>query len=220
MKTHHPHARRRRARGAYVVVALFMGVLLAAFFRVQVLRSNTWQLRADSNRLRQLPVPAPRGTIYDRNGRILADNVPGYAITLLPGHPDSVRSTLERMSRYMELSPARIDRLVADLRRYGTEVVVDSDADFEVVSALEERRTGFPDVYIEMRPRRRYLLGEAAGHVLGYVGEITSDELESESFAGERYDPGMVVGKTGIEREYEARLQGRRGLRYVEVDAR
>ena len=94
MKTHHPLARRARAQGAYVIIVLFMGALAAAFFRVQVLRSTAWQLRAESNRLRQLPVPAPRGTIYDREGRILADNVPGYAITLLPGPPDSIRATL------------------------------------------------------------------------------------------------------------------------------
>lgn len=220
MKLFHPHARRMRAQGAVVGLALLMGLLLASFFRVQVLGSSTWTLRAESNRLRQLPVPAPRGTIYDRNGEIVADNVPGYAITLLPGPPDSIRATLERMSRYMELSPETIDRLVAQLRRYGREVVVDADADFQVVSALEERRSEFPDVYIEMRPKRRYLAGAATAHVLGYVGEVTADELASEDFPGGRYEQGMVVGKTGIERQYEAQLQGDRGLRYVEVDAR
>lgn len=220
MKVHHPIARRSRAQGAYVIITLFMAALGIAFFRVQILRSTTWELRAESNRLRQLPVPAPRGTIYDRNGMILADNVPGYAIILLPAPPDSIRAALERMQDFVGVSDARIDRLVADLRRYGTEVVVDADADFEVVSALEERRSDFPDVYIEMRPRRRYLAGTAAGHVLGYVGEITRDELDGDRFSDERYQQGMVVGKTGIERQYEAMLQGRRGLRYVEQDAR
>jgi penicillin-binding protein 2 len=127
---------------------------------------------------------------------------------------------LDRMSRYVELSPERIDALVAELRRYGREVVVDSDADFEVVSVLEERRSEFPNIHIEMRPRRRYVAGAAASHVLGYVGEITQEELDSEAFKDPRYEPGMTVGKTGIERQYEARLQGRRGLKYVEVDAR
>lgn len=220
MKLDHPLARRRRANGAYVIVVLFMSTLIASFFRIQVLRSDQWELQAESNRLRQLPVAAPRGTIYDRNGTILADNVPGYAIILLPGPPDSIRSTLERMAQYVDLPPERIDRLVTTLRRYGTEVVVDADADFETVSALEERRTEFPDVYIEMRPRRRYPSGEAMGHVLGYVGEITASELELEDFAGDRYAQGMVVGKTGIERQYEPVLQGTRGIRYVEVDAR
>ena len=198
MKVFHPHARRVRAQGAQAGLILFVAVLLGAFFRVQVLGSSAWALRAESNRLRQLPVPAPRGTIYDRNGEIMADNVPGYAITLLPGPPDSIRATLNRMSRYLPLSEARIDALVAELRRYGTEVVVDADADFQVVSALEERRSEFPDVYIEMRPRRRYLAGVATSHVLGYVGEITADELASESFPRPRYVQGMVVGVLSV----------------------
>ena len=198
-----------------------MGILTVAFFRLQVLRSNTWELRAESNRIRQLPIPAPRGTIYDRNGRVIADNVPGYAITLLPGPPDSIRATLNQMSQYMEISGERIESLLAFLTRYGRQpLVVDADADFAVVSALQERRTEFPKVHIEMRPRRRYFGGETAAHILGYVGEITADELESADFSQDLYEQGMVVGKTGVEKQYESILQGRRGLKYVEVDAR
>jgi penicillin-binding protein 2 len=203
-----------------VVTALLVALLIGAFFRVQVVGSSMWVLRAQSNRLRHLPIPAPRGTIYDRNGDILADNAPGYAVTLLPGPADSIRATLGRLAPYMDLSPARIDRLLEDLRRYGRELVVDADADFAVVSALEERRSEFPNVFVEMRPRRRYLAGPAAAHVLGYVGEITANELESDAFPGHLYEQGMTVGKTGLEREYEVQLQGGRGLRYVEVDAR
>ncbi|MDX1493087.1 MAG: penicillin-binding protein 2 [Longimicrobiales bacterium] len=217
---HHPQQLRRRAFGAYVAIALLMGTLIFAFFRIQVLGSSTWELQAESNRVRILPIPAPRGTIYDRNGKIVADNVPGYSITILPGPRDSVRATLERMAEYVELSDARIEELMSTLRAYGREVVVDANADFADVAALEERRADFPGVYVDMRPRRRYLMGEAGGHVTGYVGEITAEELGSETFPPERYDPGMVVGKIGIERQYERRLQGEQGTRYVEFDAR
>ncbi len=215
-----PHERRRRAQGAYAVIAVFMGTLALAFFRIQVLRSSVWKLKAESNRLRQLPVMAPRGTIYDRDGQILADNVPGYAITVLPGPPDSIRHTLQRLSGYVSLSPQRIDQLVHELQRYGTQVVVDADASFAMVSALEERRAEFPNVYIEMHPRRRYPGGAATAHVVGYVGEITQQELGTAEFPSDRYQPGMIVGKTGIELEYEHLLQGTPGVRYVEVDAR
>jgi penicillin-binding protein 2 len=68
-----------------------------------VLRSSTWELRAESNRIRQVPVPAPRGTIYDRNGRILADNAPGYAITLVPMPRDSARAVLGRLAEHIDL---------------------------------------------------------------------------------------------------------------------
>ena len=220
MSLHLPHERQKRATGAYAVLALFLAILGIAFFRIQVLRSSTWELRAESNRIRQLPVPTPRGIIYDREGRILADNVPGYAITLLPGPLDSARATLDRISRYVDLPASEVERVLTTMSRFGREVVVDADAPFEVVSAIQERRAEFPGVYVEMRPRRRYVLGAAGGHVLGYVGEVTAEELDSEVFPSDRYTRGMIVGKTGIEKQYEAQLQGRQGLKYVEFDAR
>jgi penicillin-binding protein 2 len=220
MSVHLPHERRRRAFGAHLATGLILGVLVVAFVRIQVVGSSTWELRAASNRIRTLPVPAPRGTIYDRYGEIVADNVPGYSVTILPGPADSVRSTLRRMAEHMNLSEERIAQVLETLRAYGREVVVDADADFEVVSALEERRADFPGVYVEMRPRRRYLLGDAAGHVTGYVGEITAEELATPSFPDSLYEAGMVVGKIGIERQYERLLQGVAGVRYVEFDAR
>jgi penicillin-binding protein 2 len=220
VNVHHPHALRRRAAGAYIGLAVMMVILLIGFFRIQVLRGEEAMLRAASNRIRTLPVPAPRGTIFDRNGAIIADNVPGYQVTILPAPPDSVRATLGRMARYMHLSDARIDRVMRTLQAYGREVVVDTDASFEAVAALEERRSQFPGVYVEMRPRRRYQMGGAGGHVTGYVGEITRGELDSDDFAGDRYEAGMIVGKIGIEKQYEASLQGIQGIRTVEFDAR
>ena len=96
MKTQHPHARRRRALGAQAALLLLFGVLSATFFRVQVLASSTYKLQAEENRLKRLDVPAPRGTIFDRNGRIIADNVPGYAVTILPASRDLPASYEQR----------------------------------------------------------------------------------------------------------------------------
>jgi penicillin-binding protein 2 len=220
MNVFHPHNRRRRARGAYIVLSVVVGILVFGFFRVQILRSSTWELRAESNRIRRLPIPAPRGTLYDRDGRILADNVPGYAITLLPMSRDSARVVLERLAAHIVLPAARIDRAITTLGRFGREVVVDADASFEAVSVIEENRGLFPGIYVEMRPRRRYVLGEAAAHVLGYVGEITAEELSSPEFLFDGYDQGMVVGKLGVEKQYERVVQGRTGWKYVEFDAR
>jgi penicillin-binding protein 2 len=201
---YHPHELQRRALGGYVATGALVGVLLIGFFRIQVLLGEEHRLKAASNRVRTLPVPAPRGTVYDRNGRILADNVPGYQVTILPGPTREVRATLEAMSEHMDLSEERINRVIRTLEAYGREVVVDSDADFSEVAAIEERRVDFPGVYIEMRPRRRYAIGGAAGHITGYVGEITAEELGSESFPDSIYEAGMLVGKIGIEGQYVA----------------
>ena len=221
MKIRHPHERRRRAEVALVVVVCLLGGLGLAFFRVQVLGSSTYMLQAESNRLRALPVPAPRGTIFDRNGQVVADNVPGYSVTVLYERSDSAQATLERLSPYLALTPEDVVRLMRTVERYPRQpLVVDMDADFRSVSRLEERRSEFPNVFIEMRPKRRYLSGPAVAHLVGYLGEITGDELTAPAFPDDRYEQGMVVGKTGIERQYESKLQGESGIRYVEVDAR
>lgn len=220
MKVNHPHARRTRATIAGVVVAVCMAALAAAFFRIQVLRADAYALRAESNRLRPLDIPAPRGRIFDRNGLLIAENVPGYGVTLLPGPLDTMRATLERLEPLMPLR-ADVETLMQIARRdRGLPLVVASSADFEDVAALEERRAEFPSVYVESKPLRRYDGGEAVGHVMGYVGEIDPGELDSEFYSADHYEQGLVVGKTGIERQYEHLLQGRKGVRYVEVDAR
>ena len=218
MKLDHPIARRRRGRGGQVVVAVLMGSLVLAFFRAQVLRSDDWKLQSESNRLRPLPVPAPRGTLFDRNGKVLADNVPGYSVVLLPGHRDTIEATLDRLQPHLNLTPGRLEYLKGQARLYPRRpLVVKVNAEFTEASALEERRSDFPGLYLEMRPRRRYLAGRELAHVLGYLGEVTSAELEDERF--KEYEAGMIVGKEGIERQYEVELQGEQGYRYVEVDA-
>ncbi|MBT8336708.1 MAG: penicillin-binding protein 2 [Gemmatimonadetes bacterium] len=223
MNPNHPLARGHRVRLLYGVLVGLMGLLALAFFRVQVLGSSTYQLTAESNRLRPLDLPPPRGTVFDRNGAIIADNVPGYAITLLPAPPDSMIVTLARMAPHLPSLDARMERLVAEARasRGIRPVLVDPDATYEEAAALEERRAEFPGVYIDSRPVRRYEAGAAVGHLMGYIGEITADELESPFYEREPYEQGLIVGKgVGIERQYEHLLQGRKGVRYVEVDAR
>ncbi|MCA9736455.1 MAG: penicillin-binding protein 2 [Gemmatimonadota bacterium] len=218
MNHDHPHERRRRARIAGGIVAACLGVLGLASFRLQVVGSDQWVLQSESNRLRPLPLPPPRGTLFDRNDNILAESVPGYEVTLLPGPADSMHAVLRRIAPYLELSEPRIESLMNTVRRYPRQpLLVERDASFDAVAALEERRAMFPSVFIDMRPKRRYPAGAATAHVLGYVGEINQNELDRPEFDG--YEPRMIVGKEGIERAYERRLQGQYGVRYVEVDA-
>ncbi len=216
LKAHHPHRRRRRARVATGIIGLVIGAVALQFFRVQVLQSSDYKLQAESNRLRPLPIPAPRGTIYDRNGLIIADNIPGYAVYVLAAPRDSMRVALRRLQLVLDLSQPRIELLEARIRR-NQPLLVDVDADLDAVAALEERGSEFPGIYIEMRPKRRYRSGAAIGHALGFVAEIAADELAMPRFRG--YEQGILVGKAGIERQYEELLQGTRGVRILEVDA-
>ncbi len=218
MNTYHYHQRRLRAVQARLVVTTLLGLLVAVFFRAQVHSSDDWSLQSESNRLRPLTLPAPRGTILDRAGRPLADNVPGYSVSILPAVPDSVLSTLERVRRFLEIGEEHYGRLREQARAGGAQpMLVSLDAPFDAVAAIEARRAIFPRVLIETRPKRRYPAGEVGAHVVGSVGEINRTELDSPEFEGA--EPGLIVGRSGIEWQYESSLRGEAGVRYVEVDA-
>ncbi|MCL7938581.1 MAG: penicillin-binding protein 2 [marine benthic group bacterium] len=211
--------RSRRARLALGALYASIGLLAIAFFRLQVVGQEEYTLQSTQNRLRAISVPPPRGSIYDRRGRLLAENVPGYSLALLPGSPDSARATLERLAPWLELNSERIEELHERFRqRPGTALLVDDDLEPAVVAAIEERRPQFRMVLIDTHPSRRYPPGSSIGHVIGYVSEISESELEIPDF--ETYEAGRIIGKKGIERQYELELGGEPGVRFVEVDAR
>ena len=218
MSPRNPQRVRVPATRARIVVVAMLGVLVAVLFRAQVLRSSDWLLQSQSNRLRALTIPAPRGIIRDRDGRVLADNVPGYSVSIIPDRPDSMVSTLRRLREHLELEDARFEVLSAQARAGPPRpLLVTVDAPFDAVAALQERRSSFPRLLIETRPKRRYPAGPVGGHVIGYVGEINEGEVEAREAEGA--EPGWIVGRSGIEAQYESTLQGRPGIRYVEVDA-
>lgn len=210
--------RRQRGRIALAGLAVALAVLLSTFFRLQILRSSQYQLRSQENRLRAIRVPAPRGTIYDRNGLVVAENVPGYVISLLPGRRDTIAATLRRLRPHLGMEPEEEEELLAKSRaRPNDPLVLRDNAAFGQVAFIEQRRPEFRRVVVEMRPHRRYPAGRSIAHLIGYVGEISETELEQPRFEG--YEPGREIGKDGIERQYEAQLAGDPGVRYVEVNA-
>ncbi|HSJ25094.1 MAG TPA: penicillin-binding protein 2 [Longimicrobiales bacterium] len=210
--------RMRRSRGARVFVFAAIVYLLTALVRLQVVEGEQYALTAKNNRLRELPVPAPRGTIYDRHGRVVAENIPGYSIQLMPSHADSMAAQIERLKPVLGLSDAEVER---GRRRWQRQrhlpLVLMADAPESAVAALAERHHQFPTVIVSEYARRHYPAGGAAAHFLGYIGEVSEAELELERFAG--YQPGRLVGKAGLERQYEEWLAGEPGKRFLEVDA-
>ncbi len=212
------HWRTRGPLARWLVLLVILG-LAAGFFRIQILKYTTYALRSDENRIRALEIPAARGTIYDRHGRVLAENVPGYSISVLPLSEDSLRVALEKLAGVLGHSGEKVDRLIDTYRqRPNRAITVESDASFAEVSAIEERRARLPGgIVVEAAPKRHYPWGPILAHVIGYVGEISDAALTLPEFEG--YRPGSTVGQTGIERVYDRVLAGTAGVRYVEVNA-
>src|SRR5216117_427769 len=218
MSSFHPHLLDRRLRVARAVVWLVIGVFVVVFFRTQILEHGKYRLQSELNRLRPIPLPAPRGLIMDRNGKVLAENVPGYTVSLLPGDEDSLRATLRRLAPLVKLDSAELTRvLLRHSRAPYLPVTVLPSAKFELVSALEERRVIFPGLLIQPEPKRHYPDSSLVAHLVGYVGEVTEAERGQRRFTGVRL--GGVVGKDGLERQYDDSLRGADGVRFVEVSA-
>jgi penicillin-binding protein 2 len=215
----HPHLLDRRLGAAQKAVWLVLGIMVLSFFRTQILGHGKYQLQSETNRLRPIPLPAPRGVIFDRNGRVLAENVPGYTVSLLPGTVANLRATLERIAPIAHLDSAEMERVMQRARRapYQPALVL-GDAPFPVISALEERRVEIPGLLIQAEPKRYYPDTAIVAHLVGYVGEVTEGERATKRFAMVRL--GGLVGKDGLEREYDDSLRGSEGVRFVEVSAR
>ena len=215
----HPNDVARRARAAAIISSGLILFLIGAFFRAQILRNQQWVLMSEENRLREVPIAAPRGTIYDRKGKIIAENVVGYTVSVLAQSEDSLRGTLRRLGGTIQLTPQQADLAVRRYRRAPTRpTVIFNDASFDVVSVLEEHRVDFPSLIIMSAPKRFYPDGPAVAPFVGFVNEINEAELALPEYAS--YKAGQQIGKQGLEKEYEAVLHGREGSRYVEVDAR
>src|ERR1051325_11202482 len=160
-----------------------------------------------------------RGVSYDRNGDVLAENGPGYTVWLLPGPEADLRATLARIAPIANIDSVEIERVIQRARRAPHQpALVLGDAPFGVVSALEERRVAIPGLVIQAEPKRFYPDSGVLEHLLGYVGEVTEAERATKRFASIRL--GGLLGKDGLEREYDSTLRGDEGLRFVEVSAR
>ncbi len=215
----HPNDVVKRGRVAGMLVSGVLLFLMGAFFRSQVLNHAKYDMQSKTNRLRELPLPAPRGVIFDRNNKVIADNVIGYSVSVLAMKEDTLRAVLQRLNGTISITPAQIELAVRRFKRAPTRpTVIIADASFDVVSVLEEHRAQFPGLIIQSAPRRFYPDGPAVASFVGYIGEVSESELAQSTYS--EYKSGQQVGKQGLEKQYESLLRGKEGSQYVEVDAR
>jgi penicillin-binding protein 2 len=210
--------RLQRSTIARLLLALSFLVLVGAAGRLQVLNVDTYATIAKNNRLREVIVPAPRGTIYDRHGLVIAENVVGYRISIMPGNRDSMNAQLKRLQPVIGISDQDLERATNKwLRAPHLPMVVMADASIDAVAHLEEQRALYPGVLVHEYAKRHYPSGNAVAHIIGYVSEIDDRELKLPKFAG--YQQGWWVGKTGLESQYEQVIGGTPGSKYLEIDA-
>lgn len=213
-----PVSRNRRARTARVCLTVSLCLLGATFFRLQILQHRVHAERSTHNQVRTIPLPAPRGILYDRYGEVIAENLPAYSVSLLPPSEEALERGMEKIGPILGLDA----EVVAELARQyslapGQPILIDDDVDYRTLSLLEEKRSDVAGLLLQAKPRRVYPAGRATAHLTGYVAQISETELAEREDVG--YSAGDIIGKTGLERVYEEEIRGEKGAEYLEVDA-
>ncbi len=201
------------------VILTLMFSLVSRFFYLQVYAHEIYEKKAEVNRIRAIPLNAPRGLILDRNNEIIVDNYPTYVLTAIPGEMVDKEKNFKIISRSTGIST---DILEANYKKYFRgrflPVRLAKDLTFDQLSRIEEHKQELTGInYVQFH--ERYFPGNINGsHILGYVKEV-DQSLLSELDENEEYIYGDLVGWRGLEKEYESILRGEKGARFVEVDA-
>jgi penicillin-binding protein 2 len=210
---------RQRLTMLSVLVLVLFVALSSRLWYLQVLAGERYGDLAEGNRVRQVVVEAPRGRILDAKGRVVVRNRAAWAVTVKPTElGDRRREVLGRLARLLDTTRARLEARIADYTGSPLRgIPVAEDVPTRQLFYLTEHADRFPGVAPEVLALREYPAGAAAAHVLGYVGEISAEELKQRRFR--RYEAGDIIGKAGVELTYDQWLRGRDGVQDLEVNA-
>ena len=212
-------SKRRILLLSFVVGAIFF-LLLLRLWHLQILNADDYRSMSENNRLRFVPVAASRGVIMDRNGKVLVSNRPSFSLAVVPQEIRDKDPLLNELASLLGLDRAELaerwEKGKGRARYYP--IVLASNISRDQVEIVEENHLRLPGIEIEMKPVREYTSGILAAHLLGYIGEVSEEELNSKAY--EDYNLGDYIGKNGIERGLEIELHGVDGGRRLEVDAR
>ena len=213
-----------RVAAIQVVGFILLTILGVRLYHLQIVRGDYYSDRAESQRVRRIPIPAPRGAIFDRNGKLLVDSQPTYNVVLSnePLKSINVNDRIDDYSKGLNLDRQFVvERLNLIKQQNEFEAMVLKDnVGIEDISWVESHSLEFPELRVELQPQRFYPLGTVLAHVLGYVAEISPKQLADPETQAKGFRPGDIVGKGGLEQYYDEYLRGRPGYRKVLVDSR
>ena len=198
-----------------VVCLVLFAVLLGRMVYLQLWRGDYYAKQSDGNRLRQSRILAPRGIIYDSEGKELVNNLPGYAV-VLQKQSSYKPEILQRLSNLLQMPVEEINAKIKASENFYEPIMLKNNLDQQMVTKIEEQRRYMPEVMLSVQPIRNYPYHELAVHALGYVGEVSSYEIEQGLF--KNISQGSLVGKGGLEKSYDKYLRGEDGAFMEEVD--
>lgn len=215
---------RARIRSIHIIVMILLGIIGARLYLLQVLRGEYYSERAEMQRIRLLPIAAPRGVIYDRNGKVLVDSQPIFNIIMsredvkdlnLSDYIEPISAGLKIDREYLK---ERFDQIKSQPKFES--IRIKESANSADIGWVEAHTLEYPELRIEQQPQRLYPSNGVLAHVLGFVGEISPDQLDKPEYKDKGYKPGDIIGKDGLEATYDNFLRGHDGYRKVLVDSR
>ena len=203
----------------YVVLFIFL-LLAYGLWRLQVMQSDKYSLLAEQNRVRNVPILAPRGKILDREGRIIVDNYPSFSALLLRDSSRDLNADVDAIARGLHLNAEEVRQRIRHFSAmpHYQPIFLKEDITPDELAFIEAHKNELPELDTIMAHRRLYPRNGFIAHLIGYVGEVTEDMLNQPQF--ELYNPGDVVGVSGVEKQYNSVLMGKNGSRRAIVDSR
>jgi penicillin-binding protein 2 len=214
---------RVRLRIIQAFVLVLLGVLCLRLYKLQIIDGKRYANVAENQRIRLLPIPAPRGVIFDRNGRLLVDSRPIYSVILSREVTKSIDySLIKPLSEGLLIDEAFLRERFDQVRSQPAfeSILIKESALPADIAWVDAHQLEFPTLRVEQIPQRRYPENGQLAHTLGYVGEISPEQLKQPQFSENGYKPGDIIGQEGLEAVYDQYLRGRDGYRKVIVDSR
>lgn len=210
---------KQRLNGVMFCVFAAFTVLMARLFYLQIIEGDEYRRLSENNCIRLQTIDAPRGLIFDRKKRLLVDNRPSFDLSLVMKDAKPVEETIEKLTRYTGIPKEELMEEITSNKRHPfyKPLLLKRDIGRDALAAIKSHAYDLPGIFVDVRPVRNYIYEQSAAHVLGYMSEISSEELKSGRYPKHRQ--GDFIGKFGVEKAYEDLLRGQRGGQQVEVDA-
>jgi penicillin-binding protein 2 len=214
-----------RYRFLYIAVLLFLLVMVARLWHLQLYNGRLFKAYAEKNRMWQEKDFAPRGMIFDRNGKLLVDNKLAFDVVIRPQYLEGGDQIINKLSDFLGMAPADIKFKLAKASKLPLfyPIVIAQDVDRDKVALVESNKVFMPGVDVLVRNKRTYLYGDSMSHVIGYIGEVSKPEINklntTYDMSNRKLGLGDYIGKYGLERVWDLELRGYDGAKYVVVDS-
>ncbi len=209
---------RQRLSGTVICVFAVFLVLLARLYYLQIIKGSEYRRLSENNCIRLQSIPPPRGVIYDCHGELIVDNRPSFNVSVVLEDAKNPRRVVTTLAKLLNIEPETLLAKIEEAKGWPSfkPLILARDLGRDAIAVVEAHKLDLPGIMVTVEPMRHYVEGKRASHLIGYLSEISREELKSGSFRDSVI--GDFIGKFGVERAFEPYLHGKRGKRQIEVN--